>query len=154
MANRSSLKSVDLQELITEAAKLELKVLNAGVDCWQVWINQVAKFSNIANDTLLAIEDDKVSMSGAARRFTEFSKENAEVLRDLTSRLSKSYFDEIDRLADTVETEEGKAAPQKSKPATHKKTAQPAAPRPKKAAKKAAKKATKSARRKSAAPAG
>lgn len=150
MANRSSLKSVDLQELITKAAKLELKVLNAGVDCWQVWINQVAKFSNIANDTLHAIEDDKVSMSGAARRFTEFSKENAEVLRDLTSRLSKSYFDEIDRLADSVESAEDKPVSQKSKPVAPRKTAQRGTARPKKTAKKAAK----AARRKSAASAG
>ncbi|HVJ35470.1 MAG TPA: hypothetical protein VND94_20330 [Terriglobia bacterium] len=147
MANRSSLKSVDLQELITEAAKLELKVLNAGVDCWQVWINQVAKFSNIANDTLHGIEDDKVSMSEAARRLTAFSKENMEVLRDLTGRLSKSYFDEIDRLADTVENDADKSA-------THKKTAQRAAVRPKQAAKKTAKKGAKAARRKSAVPAG
>lgn len=147
MANRSSLKSVDLQELITKAAKLELKVLNAGVDCWQVWINQVAKFSNIANDTLHAIEDDKVSMSGAARRFTEFSKENAEVLRDLTSRLSKSYFDEIDRLAESAED---KPVSQKSKPVAPRKTAQRGTARPKKTAKKAAK----AARRKSAASAG
>lgn len=115
MANRSSFGGIDLQELVTEAAKLELKALHAGVECWQVWINQVAKFSNIANDTLQAIEEDKASASDAARRFTKFGKENAEVLTALSSRLSKSYFEEIDRLTATIEPKENKrAAPRKA----------------------------------------
>lgn len=140
MANPSSFKSIDLQELITEAAKLELKALNAGVECWQVWINQVAKLSNIANDTLQAIEDDKASVSDAAHRLTKFGRENAEVVRELSSRLSKSYFEEIDRLTASLDSKGAKAALAKSAPRSEGKA---------KAAKKAAKKVT---RRKDAQP--
>lgn len=117
MVNRSSSKSVDLQELITGVAKLELKTLKAGMECWQVWISQVAKLSNIANDTLEAIQDDKASLSDAAHRLTKFGKENADVVRDLSSRLSKTYFDELERLTATFN-------PRGDKPARIKKNAQ------------------------------
>lgn len=110
MKTQSSRKSVDLQELITEAARVELKALNAGIECWQVFINQVAKFSNIAGDTLEAVQDDKASLSDAARRLTAFGKENTDVLRDLSGRLSKRYFDELDRLATFIGDGEAKSA--------------------------------------------
>src|SRR5262245_17375613 len=102
MKKQSSRKTVDLQELITEAARVELKALNAGIECWQVFINQVAKFSNIAGDTLEAVQDDKASLSDAARRLTAFGKENTDELRDLSGRLSKRYFDELDRIATII----------------------------------------------------
>lgn len=110
MATQSSSKAIDLQKVITGAAKLELKVLLAGVECLQVWINQAARLSNIASDTLQAIKDDKGSLSVTARRLTEFGKQNAEVFGDLSSRLSKSYYDELGRLASAVESKSGKPA--------------------------------------------
>lgn len=110
MASRSSSKSIDVQELITEAARLELKTLNAGVEFWQVWFNQATKLSNIAGDTLQAIQDDKASMSDTARRLTEFGKENADVFGELSSRLSKSYFEELGRLTSAIEAKESKPA--------------------------------------------
>ena len=110
MATQSSSKAIDLQKVITGAAKLELKVLLAGVECLQVWINQAGRLSNIASDTLQAIKDDKGSLSVTARRLTEFGKQNAEVFGDLSSRLSKSYYDELGRLASAVESKSGKPA--------------------------------------------
>ena len=110
MATQSASKVIDLQNVITGAAKLELKALAAGVECLQVWINQAAKLSNIASDTLQAIQDDKGSLSETARRLTEFGKQNAEVFGDLSSRLSKSYYDELGRLTAAVDRKVGKSA--------------------------------------------
>lgn len=100
MASRSTSKTLDLQSLVTEAARIELKTLGAGADYWQVWAGQAAKLSTIAGDTLKAIEDDKASVSDTAHRFTEFGKANAEAFAQLYGRLSGSYFEELARLAD------------------------------------------------------
>ena len=105
MATQSASKPVDLQNVITGAAKLELKALLAGVECMQVWISQAARLSTLASDTLQAIQDDKGSLSETARRLTEFGRQNAEVFGELSSRLSKSYFDELGRLTAAVDTE-------------------------------------------------
>jgi hypothetical protein len=122
MANRSAAKSIDLQELITQVARVELKAVNSGIECWQVWINQVAKLSNIASDTLQAIQDDKASLSDTARRLTAFGKDNTEVLRDLSSRLSKQYFDELERLADVADKNDERATASRAKRTASKKT--------------------------------
>jgi hypothetical protein len=58
MATQSSSRAIDIQKVITGAAKLEVKVLLAGMECLQVWINQ-AELSNIASDTLEAIRTTK-----------------------------------------------------------------------------------------------
>jgi len=113
MASRSLSNSVDLQGLITGAAKLELKALNAGVECWQVWISQAAKLSNIASDTLQAIENDKASLSETARRLTEFGKENAEAFAALSSRIGRSYYEELGRLVATIDSKRSKVEPGK-----------------------------------------
>ena len=128
MANRSSTNSIDVQELITEVAKVELKALNSGIECWQAWINQVAKLSNIAADTLQAIQDDKASLSDTARRLTDFGKENTDVLRDLSSRLSKRYFDELDRLTTVIGERGDRPAPASKAKRTAKKTTRKAGP--------------------------
>lgn len=122
MENRSAAKSIDLQELITQVARVELKAVNSGIECWQVWINQVAKLSNIASDTLQAIQDDKASLSDTARRLTAFGKENTEVLRDLSSRLSKQYFDELERLADVADKNDERPTASRAKRTASKKT--------------------------------
>ena len=121
MENRSA-KSIDLQELVTQVARVELKAVNSGIECWQVWINQVAKLSNIASDTLQAIQDDKASLSDTARRLTAFGKDNTEVLRDLSSRLSKQYFDELERLANIADKSDERATASRAKRKTSKKT--------------------------------
>jgi len=105
MATQAASNVIDLQNVITGAAKLELKALLAGVECLQVWISQAARLSTIASDTLQAIQDDKGSLSETARKLTEFGKQNAEVFGDLSSRLSKSYYDEIGRLTAVVDAE-------------------------------------------------
>ena len=110
MAMQSSSKTIDLQKMITGAAKLELKALRAGVECMQVWINQAAKLSNIASDTLQAIQDDKGSLSETAHRLTEFGKQNADVFGDLSTRLSKSYYEELGRLTTAIDSKAGKPA--------------------------------------------
>jgi hypothetical protein len=121
MENRSA-KSIDLQKLVTQVARVELKAVNSGIECWQVWINQVAKLSNIASDTLQAIQDDKASLSDTARRLTAFGKDNTEVLRDLSSRLSKQYFDELERLANIADKSDERATASRAKRKTSKKT--------------------------------
>lgn len=126
MASQSLARTVDLQRMITDAAKLELKALHAAVEYLQLWIGQAAKLSNIASSTLQAIEDDKASLSETARRLTEFGKQNAEVFGDLSSRLSRSYYDELGRLtavfdAGTRRPARGRAT--KRRPALAKKAA-------------------------------
>ena len=108
MVTESSSKTIDLQKMIASAAKLELKVLHAGVECAQAWINQAAKLSNIASDTLQAIQDDKGSLAETARRLTEFGKQNTDVFGDLSSRLSKDYYDEMGRLTAAIESKVGR----------------------------------------------
>lgn len=110
MATQSSSKTIDLQKIISGAAKLELKALHAGVECLQVYFNQAAKLSNIASDTLQAVQHDKGSLSETARRLTEFGKQNADVFGDLSSRLSKSYYEELGRLTAAIDSKAGKPA--------------------------------------------
>ncbi len=99
MATVSSSKAIDVQQLVAGAAKLELKLLNAGVEAMQVYLNQAARFSNVAAETLQALQDDKATVSDAARKLTEFGRENTKAFAELSQRLSASYFDEIDKLA-------------------------------------------------------
>jgi hypothetical protein len=116
MATQSTSRSIDLQKVISGAAELELKALLAGVECWQVWLGQAARLSSIANDTLQAIQKDKGSLSDTARRLSEFGKQNAEVYGALSSRLSKTYYDELGRLASAVGTAVERRKPSKPAP--------------------------------------
>jgi len=102
MAAQSSLKSIDVQKVISGAAELEVKALLAGVEYLQAWISQAGKLAGIAGDTLQAIKNDKGSLSDTARRLTDFGKQNAEVFADLSSKMSKSYYSELDRIVTAV----------------------------------------------------
>ena len=106
----TSSNTIDLQKMFTGAVKLELKALHAGVEYLQVWINQALKLSNIASDTLQAIQDDKGSLSETARRLTEFGKQNAAVFGDLSGRLSKNYYGELGQLTSAIGSKVGKSA--------------------------------------------
>jgi hypothetical protein len=50
-------------------------------------------------------------LSEAARRLTEFGRQNAAVYGDLSSRLSKSYYDELGRLTAVIDSKAAKPAP-------------------------------------------
>lgn len=116
MATQSASRSIDLQKVISGAAELELKALLAGVECWQVFLGQAARLSSIASDTLQAIQKDKGSLSDTARRLSDFGKQNAEVYGALSSRLSKTYYDELGRLASAVGTAVERRKPSKPAP--------------------------------------
>ena len=109
MATRAQSNPVDLQKLFTAAAVLEVKAVSAGIEYWQLWANQAAKLSGIANDTLTSIQDDKASFGETAKRLNEFGRQNAEAFTDLAGRLSQSYFDELGRLTKSLRAE-GSAA--------------------------------------------
>jgi hypothetical protein len=102
MATQSASNAIDLQKLMAGAAELELKALMAGVEAMQVWISQAAKLSAIAGETLQAIQDDKASLPEVARRLTDFGRQNTEVYAELSTKMSRRYFDELNRLAKAV----------------------------------------------------
>lgn len=99
MVTRTSSSLIDIQQLVGGAIKYEVKILNAGVDAMRVYLNQAARFSNLASDALREVQDDKASLSGTARKLTEFGRQNAHAFAELSERLSTSYYDELDRLA-------------------------------------------------------
>ena len=99
MANRASTSSIDVQQLVNGALKLEVKLLNAGVDTLRVYLNQAARFSNLASETLQAVQDDKATLAGTARKLTDFGRQNVQTFAELSQRLGASYYDELDRLA-------------------------------------------------------
>jgi len=102
MATRSVSSSLDVQKLLGGAVKLELKLLNAGVETMQVYINQASRFSSLASETLQAIQDDKASLSETARKLTAFGRQSAQAFADLSQKLSASYYKELDHIADNV----------------------------------------------------
>jgi hypothetical protein len=113
MATRALSKPVDLQELLTGVAMLELKAVNAGIEYGQLWMNQMAKLSTIANDTLTAMQEDKASLAETAKRLNEFGRQNADAFTELSGRLSQRYFQEVARLTKTVEPREAARRPKK-----------------------------------------
>ncbi len=139
MVTRTSSSSIDIQQLVGGAIKYEVKLLNAGVDAMRVYLNQAARFSNLASDALQEVQDDKATLSGAARKLTDFGRQNAQAFAELSERLSTSYYDELDRLAKSSLN----AAPTATRPTAR---VAPAA----KAVAPATKPARKAARRKSA----
>jgi hypothetical protein len=118
MATRSA--SIDVQKVLTGAAKLEVKLLGAGVESLQVYINQASRFSALAPETLQAVQDDKATLADTARKFSDFGRQSLLAYAELSQRLGKSYYDEIDRLVDSAlkndKTEtEGKVEPSDNK---------------------------------------
>lgn len=99
MVSRASSNSIDVQKVVSGAAKLELKLLNASVEAMQVYLNQAGRLSNLAGDTLQAIQDDKATLADTARKLTEFGRQNVKAYADLSQRLGALYYDELDRLA-------------------------------------------------------
>ena len=110
MAKRTDSQPIDLQELLAEAVKLELKVVDAGIEYWQLYMTQAAKLSHIANSTIEAVQEKKASVPEAAQRLTKFGKENADAFTSLAGRLGDRYFTELGRLADTFRTNRTKPA--------------------------------------------
>jgi len=105
MSTKSSSQAIDLQKLISGAAKIDLKALHAGAEYVQVWANQAALLSNIASDTLREIRDDKASLAATARRLSQFGKQNGQAFADLSNRLNTDYFDELSRLVGAISPE-------------------------------------------------
>ena len=97
MATRTT--SIGVQNLVSGAAKLEIKFLNAGVEAMQVYINQASRFSELAAETLRAMQDDKATLADTARKVTAFGRESLRAYADLAQRLGARYYDELDRLA-------------------------------------------------------
>lgn len=97
MATRTT--TVDVQSLVSDAAKLEIKLLNAGVEAMQVYLNQASRFSNLAAETLQAMQDDKATLADTARKVTAFGRESLQAYANLAQRLGARYYDELDRLA-------------------------------------------------------
>jgi hypothetical protein len=128
MATQAS-KSIDLQKVVSGAAELEVKALLAGVEYVQVWIGQAARLATIASDTLQAIQHDKASVSATLHRLTDFGKQNAEVFSDLSSRMSRSYYNELDRLAKAVTSKSGASAESRGAAGKHSAAAKKAARR-------------------------
>ena len=110
MSTRTPTRSIDVQKLVNGALKLEVKLLNASVDTMRVYLNQAARFSNLASETLQAVQDDKATLAGTAKKLTDFGRQNVQTFAELSQRLGASYYDELDRLAngalksDTVQT--------------------------------------------------
>jgi hypothetical protein len=102
MATRAASNPIDVQKLVSGAAKLELKLLNAGVEALQVYINQAARLSSLASDTLQAIQDDKATLADTAHKLTAFGRQYVQDYASLSQRLGASYYAELDRLADSV----------------------------------------------------
>lgn len=101
MATRTP--SIDLQKVLSGAARLEVKLLNAGVEALQVYINQAARFSSLAAETLQEVQDNKATLSATARKLSDFGRQSTHAYADLAQRLSASYYDEFDRLAHSRE---------------------------------------------------
>ncbi|HEX4235533.1 MAG TPA: hypothetical protein VH041_14655 [Caldimonas sp.] len=100
MSSRASTTpSIDVEKLVNGALKLEVKLLNASVDTMRVYLNQAARFSNLASETLQAVQDDKATLAGTAKKLTEFGRQNVQTFAELSQRLGASYYDELDRLA-------------------------------------------------------
>jgi uncharacterized phage infection (PIP) family protein YhgE len=131
MATQSSSTAFDLQKLIGGAAKLELKLLSAGLEAMQTYMNQASRFSSLAGETVKAMQDDKTTLSDAARKFTAFGRQNTQVFVELSQKLSSSYFEELDRLAESLKsarTNEAASTAPATNPATGSATAAPASP--------------------------
>jgi hypothetical protein len=99
MSSRTPTRSIDVQKLVNGALKLEVKLLNASVDTMRVYLNQAARFSNLASETLQAVQDDKATLAGTAKKLTDFGRQNVQTFAELSQRLGASYYDELDRLA-------------------------------------------------------
>lgn len=125
MATRVQSNAVDLQKLLTTAGMLEVKAVNAGIEYWQLWMNQAAKLSTIASDTLTAIQNDKGSLTETADRLNKFGKHNAAAFTDLLGQFSQNYFDELGRLTKSL-TEQSRPIRRKApstKPSARKRSA-------------------------------
>ena len=114
MASHASSNFIDVQKLVSGAARLELKWLNAGVEAMQVYINQAARLSNLAGDTLQAVQDDKATLADTARKLTAFGRQNLQAYADLSQRLGASYYNELDRLAGSALKSDGPSVVRKA----------------------------------------
>lgn len=109
MATRT--QSIDLQKVLSGAARLEVKLLNAGVEAMQVYINQASRFSSLAAETLQAVQDDKATLAETARKLSDFGRQSVNAYADLALRLGTSYYDEFDRLASQARTTSNAVSP-------------------------------------------
>jgi hypothetical protein len=102
MASQSSSTAVDLQKLLSGAGKMELKLVSAGIEAMRVCANQASIFAHVASEALQAMQNDKTSLTDTAHKFTAFGRQNAHAFTELARKLSTSYFDEVERLADAL----------------------------------------------------
>ncbi|TXI25702.1 MAG: hypothetical protein E6Q67_00360 [Roseateles sp.] len=98
MSEADGIKAIDLQALIKGVARLELKLLNAGVDAAQVYFSQAAHLSDLAGVTLKALEQDKASLADATHKLTSQGRRTLQAYADLAQRLGGTYFTEVDHL--------------------------------------------------------
>lgn len=97
----SSSDSIDVQKLVAGAARLELRLLAAGAEAMQVYLRQAARFSDLAVETLQAVQEDKATLADTARKVSAFGRDSAQAYADLAQRLGTRLFDSVDKLAET-----------------------------------------------------
>jgi hypothetical protein len=102
MATTTKTRAIDVQKVLSGAVKLEVKLLNAGVESVQVYLNQATRFSALAAETLQAVQDDKATLADTALKFSDFGRQSLQAYTELSQRLGKSYYDEVDRLVDSA----------------------------------------------------
>ncbi|HSN19980.1 MAG TPA: hypothetical protein VLS49_04840 [Usitatibacter sp.] len=128
MAKATGSQPIDLQDLLARAAMLELKIVDSGIEYWQLYVGQAAKLSSIANSTIEAMQANKASLPEAAQRLTKFGKENADAFTSLAGRLSERYFTEVARLTQSLQAKPAARTPAPSGRATRtRKRTRPAA---------------------------
>lgn len=96
----TSSEPLDVQKLLVGAGKLEIRLLSAGIETMQVYINEALRFTELASEVLKAAQDDKASLADTARKVKSFGQQSLRTYADLAQRLSTRYYDELDRIAD------------------------------------------------------
>jgi hypothetical protein len=117
----ASSDSIDVQKLVSGAARLELRLLAASVEAMQVYLRQAARFSDLAAETLQDVQEDKATLAETARKVSAFGRDSAQAYSDLAQRLGTRFFDSIDKVAEArplVRPEPAGTAPARRKRST------------------------------------
>jgi len=83
MAANDSSKSTGIEDILTDAAEIQLATFNAGIEFWSEWVKQTTQLSKTLEKKLNAFKKDPDSQTDVLLEITEVNREYLRTVNEL-----------------------------------------------------------------------
>lgn len=88
-------KADDVRAVMIETAKVQVAVLNAGIEFWSGWVECAGKFAQAANKELIALSERDSNADEVVSRITDSSRKYLTSMTELPDRAVARFKEDM-----------------------------------------------------------